>query len=155
MDHRLNRLLNPTFNNKNMEVRYCFLASFRLKLTKNGLFFADMYIFLNFPGLRLRSQRWKSSKNHTATDRQTNYCGASRYVNNSTSQKQVVYSQNLKWKFLLNHNYFVHRDVKNCGMGPGPWLRTRERKTLNGHMEGVTTTPLGTTKAKQSTQNEA
>ena len=153
MDHRLNRLLNPTFNNKNMEVRYCFLASFELKLTKNGLFFADMYIFLNFPGLRQLSQRWKSSKNLTVTDRQTNYCGASRYVNNTTSQKHVVYSQNLK--FLLTHSYFVHRDAKNCGMGPGPWLRIRERKTLNGHMEGVTTIPLGTTKAKQSTQNEA
>ena len=108
--------------------------------------------FLNFPGLRQLSQRWKSSKNHTATDRQTNYCGASRYVNTSTTQKHVVYLQNLK--FLLNHNYFVHRDVKNCGMGPGPWLRTRERKTSNGHMVGGTTTPLRTTKTKQST-NEA
>ena len=153
MDHRLNRLLNPTFNNKNMEVRYCFLASFRRKLTKNSLFFADMYIFLSFPGLRQLSRRWKSSRNLMVTDLQTNYCGASRYVKNTTSQKHVVYSQNLK--LLLIHIYFVHRDAKNCGMGPGPWLRTRERKTLNGHMEGVTTTPLGTTKAKQSTQNEA
>ena len=153
MNHRLNRLLNPTFNNKNMEVRYCFLASFRLKLTKNGLFFADMYIFLNFPGLRLLSRRWKSSKNPTVTGRQTKYYGASRYVNKTTSQKHVVYSQNLK--FLLTHSYFVHRDAKNCGMEPGPCLRTRERKTSNGHMEGVTTTPLGTTSAKPSTQNEA
>ena len=152
MNHRLNRLLNPTFNNKNMEVRYCFLASFRLKLTKNGLFFADMYIFLNFPGLRQPSQRWKSSKNPTGTDRQTNYCGASRYVNISTSQKHVVYSRNLK--LLLTHN-FVHRDARNCGMGPGPWLLTLERKTSNGHTEGDTTTPPVTTKAKQPTQNEA
>merc|ERR1711914_33311 len=68
MDHRLNRLLNPTFNNKNMEVRYCFLASFRLKLAKNSLFFADMYIFLSFPGLRQLSRRWKSSRNLTVTD---------------------------------------------------------------------------------------
>ena len=153
MDHRLNRLLNPTFNNKNMEVRYYFLVSFRLKSMKIGIFLPDMYIFLNFPDLRQLSQKWRSSRNHTATDRQTNYCGASRYVKNSTSQKQFVYSQNLN--FLLVHIYFVHRDVKNCSMGPGPWLRTRERKTLNGHMEGVTTIPLGTTKAKQSTQNEA
>ena len=153
MDHRLNRLLNPTFNNKNMEVRYCFLASFRLKLTKNDLFFADTYIFLNFPGLRQPSQRWKSSKNPTGTDRQTNYCGESRYVNNSTSQKHVVYSQNFI-KFLLTHSYFVRRDVKNCGTGPGPWRRSSERKTSNGHTEGVTTTPP-TTKAKQSTQYEA
>ena len=80
MDHRLNRLLNPTFNNKNMEVRYCFLASFRLKLTKNGLFFADMYIFLNFPGLRQLSRRWKSLRNLMETDLQTKYCGVSRYV---------------------------------------------------------------------------
>ena len=155
MNHRLNRLLNPTFNNKNMEVRYCFLASFRQNLTKNGLFFVDMYIILNFPGSRQLSQRWKSSKNHTATDRQTNYCGVLRYANNSTTQKHVVYSQNLKWKFLLIHNYFVHRDVKNCGMGPGPWHRTSEHKTSNGHMEGATTTPQATTKAKQLTQNEA
>ena len=153
MDHRLNRLLNPTFNNKNMEVRYCFLASFRLKLTKNGLFFADMYIFLNFPGLRQLSRRWKSSRNLTVTDLQTNYCGASRCVKNSTTQNQFVYSQNLE--FLLTHIYFVHRDGKNYGMGPGPWLRTLELKTLNGHMDGVIMTPLGTTKAKQSTQNEA
>ena len=153
MDHRLNRLLNPTFNNKNMEVRYCFLASFRLKLTKNGLFFADMYIFQNFPGLRQLSRRWKSSRNLMVTDLQTKYCGASRYVKKSTSQKLVVYSQNLK--LLLTHIYFVHRDAKNCGMGPGPWLRTLELKTLNGHTEGVITIPLGTTKAKQSTQNEA
>ena len=152
MDHRLNRLLNPTFNNKNMEVRYCFLAGFRLKLTKNGLFFADTYIFLNFPGLRLLSRRWKSSKNPTVTGRQTKYYGASRYVNKTTSQKHVVYSRNLK--LLLTHN-FVHRDARNCGMGPGPWLLTLERKTSNGHTEGVTTTPPGTTKAKQSTQNEA
>ena len=124
MDHRLNRLLNPTFNNKNMEVRYYFLVSFRLKSMKNGTFLADMYIFLNFPDLRQLSQKWRSSRNHTATDRQTNYCG-------------------------------VSRDAKNCGMGPGPWLRTRERKTSNGHMEGVITIPLVTTKAKQSTQNEA
>ena len=48
MNHRLNRLLNPTFNNKNMEVRYCFLASFRLKLAKNGIFVANMYIFCDF-----------------------------------------------------------------------------------------------------------
>ena len=121
MNHRLNRLLNPTFNNKNMEVRYCFLASFRLKLTKNSLFFADMYIFLNFPGLRQLSRRWKSSRNLTVTDLQTNYCGALRVA-------------------------------KNCGMGPGPCLRIRERKTSNGHMEGVTTIPPGTTKAKQSTK---
>ena len=154
MDHRLNRLLNPTFNNKNMEVRYCFLASFRLNLTKNGLFFADMYTFLNFPGLRLLSRRWKSSKNTTVTDRQTKYYGALKYVNKTTSQKHVVYSQNFI-KFLLTHSYFVRRDAKNCGMGPGPWLRTRERKTSNGHTEGVTTTPPGTTKTKQSTQNEA
>ena len=150
MNHRLNRLLNPTFNNKNMEVRYCFLTSFRPKLTKNGLSFADMYIFLNFPGLRQLSRRWKSSRNLTVTDLQTRYCGASRYVKISTSQKLVVYSQNLK--FLLIHIYFVHRDAKNCGMGPGPCLRIRERKTSNGHMEGVTTIPLGTTKAKQSTK---
>ena len=154
MNHRLNRLLNPTFNNKNMEVRYCFLASFRLKLTENGLFFVDMYFFLIFSGLRQLSQKWKSSRNHTGTDLQTKYCGESRYVKNKTSQKQVVYSQNLKWKFLLNHNYFVHRDVKNCGTGPGPWRRSSERKTSNGHTEGVTTTPP-TTKAKQSTQYEA
>ena len=96
MNHRLNRLLNPTFNNKNMEVRYCFLASFRLKLTKNGLFFADMYIFLNFPGLRLLSRRWKSSKNPTVTGRQTKYYGALRYVNKTTSQKHVVYSRNFE-----------------------------------------------------------
>ena len=153
MDHRLNRLLNPTFNNKNMEVRYCFLARFRPKLTKNGLFFVDMYIFLIFSGLRQRSQKWKSSRNHTGTDLQTKYCGESRYVENTTSQNHVVYSQKLIP--LLIHIYFVHRDVKNCGMGPGPWLRTRELKTSNGHMEGVTTIPLGTTKAKQSTQNEA
>ena len=154
MNHRLNRLLNPTFNNKNMEVRYCFLASFRLKLTKNSLFFADMYIFLSFPGLRQLSRRWKSSRNLTVTDLQTKYCGASRYVKNTTSktQKHVVYSQNLKP--LLIHIYFVHRDAKNCGMGPGPWLRTRVRKTSNGHMEGATTTPPKT-KAKQPTQNEA
>ena len=119
MDTRLNRLLNPVFNNKNMEVRYCFLTSFRLNLTKNGLFFVDMYIFVIFPGLRQRSRRWKSSRNLTVTGLQTNYCGASRVA-------------------------------KNCGMGPGPWLRTRELKTSNGHMEGVTTIPLGTTKAEQS-----
>ena len=102
MNHRLNRLLNPTFNNKNMEVRYCFLASFRLKLTKNGLFFADMYIFVIFPGLRQRSQRWKSSRNLTVTGLQTNYCGVSRYVE-TTSQKHIVYSQNSK--LLLIHIY--------------------------------------------------
>ena len=151
MNHRLNRLLNPTFNNKNMEVRYCFLASFRLKLTENGLFFVDMYIFLIFSGLRQRSQKWKSSRNHTGTDLQTKYCGESRYVKNKTSQKHVVYSQNSK--ALLTH-VFVHRDAKNCGMGPGPWLRTREHKTSNGHTVGATMTPR-TTKAKQSTQNEA
>ena len=152
MDHRLNRLLNPTFNNKNMEVRYCFLAGFRLKLTKNGLFFADTYIFLNFPGLRQLSQRWKSSKNLTVTDRQTKYCGASRYVNNLTKTCCLF----AKFETFANPQlFFVHRDVRNCGMGPGPWLRTLERKTSNGHMEGVTTTPLETTKAKQSTQNEA
>ena len=153
MNHRLNRLLNPTFNNKNMEVRYCFLASFRLKLTKNGLFFADMYISVIFPDLRQRSRRWKSSRNLTGTDLQTKYCGESRYVENTTSQNHVVYLQNLI--LLLIHIYFVHRDAKNCGMGPGPWLRTRELKTLNGRMDGVITTPLVTTKAKQSTQNEA
>ena len=152
MNHRLNRLLNPTFNNKNMEVRYCFLASFRQKLTKNGLFFVDMYIFLIFSGLRQRSQKWKSSRNHTGSDLQTKYCGESRYVKNKTSQKHVVYSRNLK--LLLTHN-FVRRDDRNCGMVPGPWLLTLERKTSNGHTEGVTTTPPGTTKAKQSTQNEA
>ena len=152
MNHRLNRLLNPTFNNKNMEVRYCFLASFRLKLTENGLFFVDMYFFLIFSGLRQLSQKWKSSRNHTGTDLQTKYCGESRYVKNKTSQKQVVYSQNSK--LLLIHIYFVHRDVRNCGMGPGPCRRIRERKTSNGHMEGATTTPP-TTKAKQPTQNEA
>ena len=103
MDHRLNRLLNPQFNNKNMEVRYCFLAGFRLKLTKNGLFFVDTYIFLNFPGLRLLSRRWKSSKNPTVTDRQTKYNGALRYVNKTTSQNHVVYSQKLIP--LLIHNY--------------------------------------------------
>ena len=151
MDHRLNRLLNPTFNNKNMEVRYYFLVSFRLKLMKNGIFLSDMYIFLNFPDLRQLSQKWRSSRNHTATDRQTNFCGASRYVKNN--QKHVVFAQNLK--FLLIHIYFVHRDVKNCGMGPGPWHHTLELKTLNGHMDGVITTPLVTTKAKQSTRNEA
>ena len=124
MDHRLNRLLNPTFNNKNMEVRYYFLVSFRLKSMKNGIFFADMYIFLNFPDLRQLSQRWRSSRNHTVTDRLTNYCGESR-------------------------------DVRNCGMEPGPWLRIRELKTSNGHLEGVTTTPPATTKVKQSMQHEA
>ena len=153
MDHRLNRLLNPTFNNKNMEVRYCFLASFRLKLTKNGLFFADMYIFLNFTGLRQLSRRWKSLRNLMVTDLLTKYCGESRYVKRHNLTKTCCLFAKLK--LLLIHNYFVHRDAKNCGMGPGPWLRTRELKTLNGHMEGVTMTPLGTTKAKQSTQNEA
>ena len=151
MDHRLNRLLNPTFNNKNMEVRYCFFDSFRLKSPKSNSFFAYMYVFLNFLGLRQLLRRWKNSRNLTATDLQINYCGEWRYVKSTTSPKQFVYSQ----KFLLNHIYFVHRDVKNCGMGPGPWLRTRERKTSNGHMEGVITIPLGTTEAKQSTQNEA
>ena len=101
MNHRLNRLLNPTFNNKNMEVRYCFLASFRLKLTKNSLFFADMYIFLDFPGLRQLSRRWKSSRNLTVTDLQTRFCGESRYVKETTTQNHVVYSQNLK--LLLIH----------------------------------------------------
>ena len=57
-----------------------------------------------------------------------------------------------KFETFANPHYFVHRDAKNCGMGPGPWLRIRERKTLNGHMEGVTTIPLATTRAKQSTQ---
>ena len=151
MDHRLNRLLNPTFNNKNMEVRYCFLANFRLKSTKNGLFFADMYIFVIFPDLRQRSRRWKSSRNLTETDQRIKFCGESRYVD-TTSQKHIVYSQNSK--LLLIHIYFVHRDVRNCGMGPGPCRRSSERKTSNGHMEGVTTTPP-TTKAKQTTQNEA
>ena len=122
MDHRLNRLLNPTFNNKNMEVRYYFLVSFRLKSMKNGIFLPDMYIFLNFPDLRQLSQKWRSSRNHTATDQQTNYCG-------------------------------VLRDVKNCGMGPGPWRRIREHRTSNGHMVGATTIPLETIKAEQ--QNEA
>ena len=60
-----------------------------------------------------------------------------------------------KFETFANPHYFVHRDAKNCGMGPGPWLRIRERKTLNGHTEGGITIPLGTTKAKQSTQNEA
>ena len=154
MNNRLNRLLNPTFNNKNMEIRYCFFNSFRLKLTKNGLFFADMYIFLNFPGLRQLSRRWKSSRNLMVTDLLTKYYGASRYVKKHNLTKTCC----LFAKFVTFANpqlIFVHRDARNCGMGPGPWLRTRERKTLNGHMEGVTTTPLGTTKAKQSTQNEA
>ena len=103
MNHRLNRLLNPTFNNKNMEVRYCFLASFKLKLTKNGLFFADMYIFVIFPDLRQRSRRWKSSRNLTETDQRIKFCGESRYVD-TTSQKHIVYSQNSK--LLLTHIYF-------------------------------------------------
>merc|ERR1711923_274329 len=110
-----------------------------------------MYVFLNFLGLRQLLRRWKNSRNLTATDLQINYCGEWRHVKSTTSPKQFVYSQ----KFLLNHIYFVHRDVKNCGMGPGPWLRTLELKTSNGPMEGVITIPLGTTEAKQSTQNEA
>ena len=96
MDHRLNRLLNPTFNNKNMEIRYCFFNSFRLKPTKNKSFFADMYVFLNFSGSRQLLRRWKNSRNLTATDLQINYCGEWRYVKSTTSPKQFVYSQKIK-----------------------------------------------------------
>ena len=104
MNHRLNRLLNPTFNNKNMEIRYCFFNSFRLKPTKNKSFFADMYVFLNFSGSRQLLRRWKNSRNLTATDRQINCCGAWRYVNSTTSRKQLVYLQNLKFSLKTTFN---------------------------------------------------
>ena len=122
MDHRLNRLLNPTFNNKNMEVRYCFFDSFRLKSPKSNSFFAYMYVFLNFLGLRQILRRWKNSRNLTATDRQINCCGAWRYVNSTTSRKQLVYSQNLK--FLLKPHLFCPQGRQKL------WHGTR---TLNSY----------------------
>ena len=151
MDHRLNRLLNPTFNNKNMEVRYCFLASFRLKLAKNGIFVANMYIFCDFSRFATTfAEVEKLKKPHG--DRPANQIlwGVEVCRHNLTK----TYCLFAKFETFANPHLFVHRDVRNCGMGPGPCRRTRERKTSNGHMEGATTTPP-TTKAKQLTQNEA